>query len=65
MEVPIFTSYTIGTTPFVTVSDKKQQIYFELEIATQAVRAVRSDGSVYGWQDAWEIALGTKPVVKN
>ena len=43
-------------------------MHFELEISTQAVTAVKTDGhegSLYTWDEAWKNATGTKPVKKT
>jgi hypothetical protein len=40
-------------------------MHFELEIATQAIIAVKLDGTLYNWDEAWERALGSKPVKKT
>lgn len=65
VEEKLFTSYTIGTAPEVTISGVVQPIHFSLEISTQAISAKKIDGSSYSWQDAWENATGTKPTIKN
>ena len=62
---PLFTKYEIGTAPSVTISGVNTNIHFSLEIATQAVTAKKLDGSTYTWQEAWENATGTAPVVKQ
>jgi len=62
---PLFTKYEIGTAPSVTISGVNTSIHFSLEIATQAVTAKKLDGSTYTWQEAWENATGTAPVVKQ
>ena len=62
---PLFTKYEIGTAPSVTISGVNTSIHFSLEIATQAVTAKKLDGSTYTWQEAWENATGTTPVVKQ
>jgi len=62
---PLFTKYEIGTAPSVTISGVNTKIHFSLEIATQAVTAKKLDGSTYTWQEAWENATGTAPVVKQ
>ena len=61
----LFTKYTIGTAPTVTISGVNTQIHFSLEIATQAVAANEIDGTHMDWQNAWEKALGTTPVIKE
>ena len=70
---PLFTKYELKTRPSaVTIGGVPMSItdmHFELEIATQAISAKKVDGSTYsgddGWQEAWAIALGSAPVVKN
>ena len=64
-EKKLFSSYTIGTAPEVTISGVQTAIHFSLEIATQAISANKVDGSQYDWQDAWQNATGTKPTVKQ
>ena len=64
----LFTSYTVLAAPPVSLSGVDVSLRFSLEIATQAVSAMKLDGSTYsgetGWQDAWQNATGTKPTVK-
>ena len=60
-EQKLFTSYKILTAPHVTLSGVNTAIHFSLEISTQAIPANKSDGSHYGWQEAWERATGTRP----
>jgi hypothetical protein len=60
---PLFVSYTVDKNPAVAVAGKVNDIYFTLEIATQAVTAKQTDGSDYDWDEAWKNALGEKPVV--
>lgn len=51
---PLFTSYTVGRTPAVLVAGEVKNVYFQLEISTQAISAKKSDGSSYAtWQEAW------------
>lgn len=64
-EKKLFSRYTIGTAPEVTISGVQTAIHFSLEIATQAISANKVDGSQYDWQDAWQNATGTKPTVKQ
>lgn len=54
-EVPdaLFTTYTVGDCPAVAVAGKVKNIYFTLEIATQAISAKRIDGSEYTYTQAW------------
>ena len=60
---PLFVSYTVDKNPAVVVAGKVNDVYFTLEIATQAVTAKKIDGTDYEWDDAWKNALGAKPVV--
>lgn len=68
---PLFTSYTVGTIPNAQIAGQEidhKEMHFRLEISTQAVTAVKMDGhegSLYDWDEAWEHALGTKPVKKT
>lgn len=64
----LFTSYTVGTIPNTEIAGQEIEnasMHFELEISTQAVSAIKLDGSVYTWDEAWERALGKKPVKKT
>lgn len=65
VEQKLFTSYTVGTAPTVTVSGVNTDIHFTLEISTQAIAANKIDGSHYGWQEAWKNATGTQPTIKT
>ena len=60
---PLFVSYTVDKNPAVAVAGQVKDVYFVLEIATQAVTAKQIDGSDYTWQNAWKNALGEAPVV--
>lgn len=62
---PLFESYEVNKNPAVLVAGKVEEVYFVLEISTQAIAAKKLDGTLYNWQDAWERALGTKPTVKQ
>ena len=42
-----------------------EEMHFELEIATQAISAVKLDGTEYTWTEAWYRALGETPVIKS
>ena len=53
---PLFTSYTVGTPPAVRIVGKVKNVYFELQIATQAISAKKLDGSYYTYDEAWGIA---------
>ena len=59
---PLFESYTVDKNPAVAVAGKVKDVYFTLEISTQAVTAKKIDGSDYTWDQAWKNALGTAPV---
>ena len=69
----LFSKYTVGEAPKVTVAGVNTDIYFVLEISTQAVTAKQLDGSYYeanagqkdGWQLAWKNATGTAPTVQQ
>ena len=69
----LFSKYTVGTTPSVEIAGVDTEVYFVLEIATQAVTAKQLDGSYYeanagqkdGWQLAWKNATGTAPTVQQ
>lgn len=65
----LFESYTVGTRPNAQsagVVYPDAQMHFELEIATQAVTAMGSDGlSIGDWKAAWKNATGTQPVEKT
>ena len=54
----LFTKYTVGKTPSVVVSGEVKEVYFRLEIATQAISAKKIDGSYYDtYTDAWDNAF--------
>ena len=53
---PLFESYTIKDAPDARVAGQVQTIFFELEIATQAVSAKKTDGSYYTLKEAWQRA---------
>ena len=59
---PLFETYVVGMNPAVAVAGKVHEVYFTLEIATQAVTGKKTDGSDYEWDEAWKNALGTAPV---
>ena len=59
---PLFISYTVGTAPAAAVSGEVRQIYFQLEIATQAISAKKADGSYYTMEDAWAMANTPDPI---
>ena len=53
----LFTSYTVGDVPGVAIAGEAPQIYFRLEIATQAISAKKLDGSDYTpYTAAWSNA---------
>lgn len=57
----LFTSYTVGTMPEVTISDVPVQVYFVMEIATQAISAKKLDGTYYAtYTEAWANANATE-----
>ena len=53
---PLFVSYTVGTPPAVRVAGNVKNVYFELQVATQAISAKKLDGSFYTYDEAWAIA---------
>ena len=53
VEAPLFTSYTVGSVPAAAVAGVVKNVYFQLEIATQAISAKKSDGSSYTYTEAW------------
>ena len=67
---PVFGTYTVGTIPNSSIAGQNiphSDMHFRLEISTQAVSAVKTDGrkgSQYTWKEAWENALGEAPVEK-
>ncbi len=59
---PLFTKYTVGTAPASAVAGQVKQIYFQLEIATQAISAKKTDGSsYYTMEEAWARANAADP----
>ncbi len=66
----LFTKYETILAPKAELAGKvleTAQMYFTLEIATQAITAVKMDGhegSRYTWKEAWKNATGTEPVAK-
>ena len=58
---PLFVSYTVGNAPAAAVSGEVKQIYFQLEIATQAISAKKPDGSYYTMAEAWAKANTPDP----
>ncbi len=64
----LFSKYTVGTIPNTEIAGQQidhKEMHFRLEIATQAVTAIKLDGTQYTWDEAWENATGTKPVAKQ
>lgn len=64
----LFTSYTLGDPPKPTHGGQVwsySDIYFTLEVATQAISANNLDGSHKAWDTAWEEATTIKPVQKQ
>ena len=59
----LFTTYTVGTAPGAAVAGRVMQIYFRLEIATQAISAKKSDGTYYTREQAWAKANTPDPTV--
>ncbi|MBQ6185340.1 MAG: hypothetical protein IJK48_05680 [Bacteroidales bacterium] len=54
---PLFTEYTVGTPPAAQVAGAVKNVYFRLEIATQAISAKQLDGSNYSsYTEAWSKA---------
>ena len=63
----LFTSYETKIAPAAAIAGEvmdTEQMHFELEIATQAISAVKLDGTEYTWTEAWYRALGKTPVIK-
>ena len=58
---PLFISYTVGDAPASTVAGQVKQIYFQLEIATQAISAKNSDGTYLSMDEAWNRANTPDP----
>ncbi len=57
----LFTSYTVGEAPIVTISGVIKKVYFVMEIATQAISAKKLDGTYYAtYTDAWANANATE-----
>ena len=53
----LFTKYTVGKAPGAAIAGDVQDIYFTLEIATQAISAKKLDGTNYTYSAAWARAL--------
>ena len=64
---PLFDSYTVIKIPEATngATPLEADMYFTLEIATQAISARQSDGSLKTWTNAWKEALGYDPTTNN
>ena len=52
----LFTRYTVLAPPAVKVAGGVRNVYFQLEIATQAISAKKTDGSDYTYEEAWNRA---------
>ena len=52
----LFTSYTVGLNPAVVVAGEVKDVYFTLEIATQAISAKNLDGTDATLSEAWSKA---------
>ena len=64
----LFSSYEVGTMPKASIGGAVlagATMHFELEIATQAIKANKLDGTADTWQNAWAAALGAAPVKKQ
>ena len=65
----LFDKYTVKTPPHHVTSGGKvwsyKDIYFTLEIATQAIAANNIDGTHKAWDVAWQEATGKKPAQKQ
>ena len=64
----LFTSYVTLIAPEAAIAGREmdtEEMHFELEIATQAISAVKLDGTEYTWTEAWYRALGETPVIKS
>ena len=63
----LFTSYVTKIAPAAAIAGYEMdasEMHFELEIATQAISAVKIDGTEYTWTEAWTRALGKTPAIK-
>lgn len=60
---PLFTEYKVGTAPAAAVSGEVRQIYFQLEIATQAISAMKQNGDHYTMDEAWARANTPDPTL--
>ena len=64
----LFTSYKTTIAPATAIAGEvmdTEDMHFELEIATQAISAIKLDGTEYTWDVAWERALGSKPEIEQ
>ena len=64
----LFTSYETAIVPAAAIAGNEmdaEEMHFQLEIATQAISAVKRDGTEYTWTEAWYRALGETPVIKS
>lgn len=64
---PLFKSYTVSKIPEASngAHPLDVEMYFTLEIATQAISARKSDGSLKTWTEAWKEALDYDPSANN
>ena len=64
---PLFESYTVSKIPEASngAHPLDVEMYFTLEIATQAISARKSDGSLKTWTEAWKEALDYDPSANN
>lgn len=60
---PLFTEYKVGKAPAAAVSGEVRQIYFQLEIATQAISAMKQNGDHYTMDEAWARANTPDPTL--
>ena len=65
----LFTSYKVGIIPNASLAGaeiENTDMHFELEIATQAIKANKLDGTPDTWTNAWKSALGgVAPVIQQ
>ena len=52
----LFTSYTVSRSPAVLIAGAVKNVYFRLEISTQAISAKQLDGTPYSLSEAWRRA---------
>ena len=60
---PLFNEYKVGKAPAAAVSGEVRQIYFQLEIATQAISAMKQNGDHYTMDEAWARANTPDPTL--